>query len=427
MRDFSDIHFSILGLLAECGCVSRQTFNLMDYSYNYLTRSLKTLLDTSLVRLYGKGQNKYYTLTNAGRVYMEQHNPTRFCSDIIKLNRQLTKHPERSVLRGDVSAMFLLAGYAVHPDDKPTLPAFTPPLLQPQDYQHWKFLCQSVAKHTYPSGTDQRKYSRRLTAIGAYYDAATIKGLLLQNSDKDKEGLNYSRACGVVMTPDCLFRVFHSRDVAMKLKMTGEANFKSLLFSDKVYSGFVPDNRDAVLVFGRDFSAVRLIIEHNLYGHKSNLPYYVKHSNKKGAFETMKGTAGELLSPTNLGTPSYYLPLSTDGLELLPLFQYPHWTDILHQHINRRIFGIENQSKWAYELDGRAVYVLASLNLQQISMAFRTIKDNPERPVAIACLGWQLSLFGDLLLPYKNQDIIIKRLPPDFMDEVATNLYDYWR
>ena len=54
MLKFSDIHFSILTLLAECGFVSRATLDLMDYNYYYLTPSLRTLLGASHIRIHGK-------------------------------------------------------------------------------------------------------------------------------------------------------------------------------------------------------------------------------------------------------------------------------------------------------------------------------------------------------------------------------------
>ena len=427
MLQLSDIHFSILGLLAECGCVSRSALDLTDYSYNYLTRNLRALVDASLIRVYGKGQQKHYALTITGRRYMANHNPSRYPDVFMELNRQSTIHHDRAMLRGDAAAMLSLAGYAVHPDDKPPLPAITPPLPQPPDYQHWKSLCRNLTMHAYPAGEDRREYGRRLTAIGSYYDATVVKGLLPTDGDKDSEGVNYSRACGVLMTPGCLLRVFHSRDVAMKLKLTGETNFKKLLFSDEVYGGFMPDDREAVLVFGNDFSAARLIVEHHLYGHNIYLPKVVKRSGKKGGYEVMKGSGGELLGPANLGNPAYYLPLDKAGLELLPLFQFPRWADFLHRNINNRAFGVADQPKWSFEQDGRTFYVLASLNLPQIAHALRTIKNDLERPFAIACLDWQIPLFSDLLLPYQDRDILVKRMPPDFMDEVANDLYDYWR
>ena len=435
MTNFSDIHYSILGLLAECGCVSRTTLDLMDYTTNYMNRSLHALIDASLIRIYGKGQGKHYALTADGRNHLTAHNPIRFRKEFMALNRKLTEHHDRAMLCGDAAAMLSFAGYAVHPDDKPPLPAHTPTLPQPPDYQHWKSLCRNLTMHTYPAGEDDREYGKRLTAIGSYYDSVLLKNLLLADgNNKDSQGARYSRACGVLMTPDYLLRVFHSRDVAIKLKITGEKNFTKLLTTGLVYSGYLPTGLDGLLVFGNGFSAARLVIEHNLNGDRKDLPYYVRKKGKAGnkkkpEYELLKGTGegGELLRPGDIGNPIFYLPLNSGGLELLPLFQFPGWADVLHRGINRQAFGIADQPMWCFNLDGRMVYVLASLNLTDIDHTLRMIKTKPAQPFAIACLEWQLPLFSDLLMPFKEQDIVVKVMPRDFMEKMTANLYDIWR
>ena len=67
MEQISDIHYTIFGLLAGCGWVSQSLLGLLDYSYSYRTRALKTLLDKQLIRKSGKGRNKAYALAAKGR------------------------------------------------------------------------------------------------------------------------------------------------------------------------------------------------------------------------------------------------------------------------------------------------------------------------------------------------------------------------
>ena len=67
MKQFSDIHYTILGLLSTCGWVSLPLLELLDYGYTYRTRTLKTLLDEQLIRKSGKGRNKAYALAAKGR------------------------------------------------------------------------------------------------------------------------------------------------------------------------------------------------------------------------------------------------------------------------------------------------------------------------------------------------------------------------
>lgn len=55
IQHLSDIHYSILQLLAECGWVSQPLLELTGYSYTYRSRCLKTLLDSQYIRKRGQG------------------------------------------------------------------------------------------------------------------------------------------------------------------------------------------------------------------------------------------------------------------------------------------------------------------------------------------------------------------------------------
>lgn len=77
-------------------------------------------------------------------------------------------------------------------------------------------------------------------------------------------------------------------------------------------------------------------------------------------------------------------------------------------------------------MDGRKVYLLASLNLTWIDHVMRLIKNEPEQAFTIACLHWQTPLFIDLLQPFKTQDIVVKVMESSFMEEVKNKLYDIW-
>lgn len=222
MNHLSDVHLAILRLLAECGWVSPALLELTGYSYTYRTRALKLLLDQQLIRKQGEGRAKAYALATRGRNYLAALNACRFRAEVMGQLRQLTRNPDdRAALRGDAAAFFSLAGYAVHPDDKPAFPVYTPPLPKAPGREDWRRLCQNAGPVRYPDEPNA-VYPRRMTAINCYYDAAGIKELLYGRG-RDGAGVRYSRACGALMTPSFLFRVYHSRDVAMKFHITGGA------------------------------------------------------------------------------------------------------------------------------------------------------------------------------------------------------------
>ena len=66
----SDIHDTILRLLAECRWVSPALLELTGYSYTYRTRALKLLLQQQYIRKQGEGRAKAYAISTKGRNYL---------------------------------------------------------------------------------------------------------------------------------------------------------------------------------------------------------------------------------------------------------------------------------------------------------------------------------------------------------------------
>jgi len=395
---------------------------LAPYSYYHFTKKLKELLDSGHIRKTGKGHSKRYALTPSGRNILSETNEYRFTSELFELNMLLTRHSDRAMLRGDAAAALSLAGYCVHPDDKPTLPAYSPPLSLTPDDADWRFLFQNERHHTYSASRDKRLYTRRLTPINCYYDAVFLKGLA---GNKDNEGVNYSRICGVLMTPGYLLRVYHSRDVAMKFNKTGEANMRSLLLSDAVFSGYLPDEKRGVLVFGDDYTAAEKIIERHISGNRAKLPHTVK---RNGRYYNKQSAAGVLLGTANLGTPVFYLPMERRALELLRIMQYPAWQDTFCRFINGTCFDERNNDKWCYEHDGRQIYVLASLNLTQIGIAMKNIVKQPEQPVTLVYFDWQHAFFERLINRHGgHNDILIKRMTAQYDVSTRSTMDEFWR
>ena len=69
MEQISDIHYTIFGLLAGCGWVSQSLLGLLDYSYSYRTRALKTLLDEQLIRKAAREETKHMHLRQKGGIF----------------------------------------------------------------------------------------------------------------------------------------------------------------------------------------------------------------------------------------------------------------------------------------------------------------------------------------------------------------------
>ncbi|MCI9669885.1 MAG: hypothetical protein HFG19_09465, partial [Oscillospiraceae bacterium] len=269
---------------------------LTGYSYTYRTRALRLLLQQQYIRKQGEGRAKAYAISTKGRNYLAAFYASRFREEVMEQIKQLTRNPDdRAVLRGDAAAMLSLAGYAVHPDDKPAFPAYTPPLPVVPGREAWRGLYQNHSDICYPDESNEAVYTRCRTPMNCYYDACSVKELLYDRG-KDGAGVRYSRACGVLMTPSCLFRVYHSRDVAMKFHITGERRLQNLLLTGEVFCGYLPERNHAALLLGNDFTALLHILEHHLAGHSAKSLVYVKDRGRKG-YKTLQGGIGERVTP----------------------------------------------------------------------------------------------------------------------------------
>jgi len=257
---------------------------------------------------------------------------------------------------------------------------------------------------------NQATYTEHLTPVNCYYDSVQIKYLRQTATDK---GVNYSRACGVLFTPSCLFRVYHSRDVAMRFFKTGEENFSALLRS--TFTGYVPADNSGILVFGQDWLSAISILDNYLREKAIPPP-------KKGDIQ------GEILNPANLGNPLFYLPLRSEAMELLRLMRFPDWRKSLMYYASIAHAKLE-QIGWSYQYENRRVYITADLNLTNLAIVLRGMMKNPREPVSLLCLPWQQEFFWNLVQDYggdkANAQILL--LHDNFMENLINSLLEpYW-
>jgi hypothetical protein len=402
---------SVLRLLAECGRVSRRTFDLLPYSYRNTSVYIKKLVDDRNISLSGQKGAWSYTLLDGGRQTLSAFNPQRYTPDLYELNKLLIRHPDRSRLRGDVAAVMSLAGFGVHPDDKPGLPAFTPP---PPDFRTPSLRDMYLSKRPIEYGQiipNQAMYTEHLTPVNCYYDAVIVKDLRTASIEKN---VNYSRACGVLFTPSCLFRAYHSRDVAMRFHRTGEENFTALLRS--AFTGYIPADNSGVIVFGQDWTSANSTLDNYLRG-KTGSP------SKRGE------ATGDMLGTTNLGNPLFYLPLRSEALELLALMRFPDWRRSLMYWISIA-HTEQEQNNWNYQYGGRRVFIVADLNLTNLAIVLRGMMNNPRAPVTLICLPWQQDFIMGLAKEYggdkANAEVVL--LHECFMANlISKRLEPHWR
>jgi hypothetical protein len=217
----------------------------------------------------------------------------------------------------------------------------------------------------------------------------------------------------VLLTPSCLLRAYHSRDVAMRFHRTGEENFTALLRS--AFTGYIPTDNSGVLVFGQGWDSAISIFDVYLRGKqiappkKSNIP-------------------GEILGTTNLGNPLFYLPLREEALGLLRLMRFPDWRRSLMYWISVAHAKLE-QNNWSYPHEGRRFYIVADLNLTNLAIVLRGMMKNPREPVTLICLPWQQDFIMGLVKEYGGDKVNaeVALLHEGFMDGlIHKRLKKHW-
>ena len=363
------IQTQILSLLAVCGCVSRQIFLMMPFTYNKISTTLKSLVDLGAIRLSGRGANKHYALLDAGKNMLEMSNPSQYPRCLFANNNTLLRVPTRALANGDTAALLSLAGYFIHPKDKPLLPVHAN--LSDDDNGWFEFYQKA--------GTS--------SAANCYYTSTGIKRHFRANSDS---GFRYSRACGILFTPDCILRVYHSRSAALELRETGERKLYNLI--PRMFSGYLPKRREGLLVFGTGFAAAENILAGDFDAERIRMTAISKRT---------------IMNTQNLGKPMYYRPVRSESLALTRLMRYPGWEDSMFEHLAKQVYcsySLRNDAFYAAGDDGSLLFIGVELNLTKLARLIRYMREVSKRTIRLLCLDWQKDFYKKMLELYTDYD-----------------------
>ncbi|WRS28458.1 hypothetical protein U6B65_04820 [Oscillospiraceae bacterium MB08-C2-2] len=372
--------------------------HLLPYSYVKVNDRLRYMIDDGLIRCTGKGADKHYALLDAGREMLHASNSSRYPRCLFADNNTLLRAPVRAMATGDAAALLHLGEYTVHPTTKPALPAQTPIFEEEIERQLYQNMPHS-------SG------SIRASPVNCYYTSVEIKRYF---EGKNAAGLRYSRACGVLYTPDALLRVFHSRDVALEYKSTGENKLTSLL--PRLFPGYLPPCREALLVLGAGFTAARKILAEEFE------PERVRMARISGR---------TCLSTRNLGRPLYYLPVQPASLPLLRLLGYPGWLDSVSSFLAGQLYEeytLRQDALYADGDDGTALFIGVPFDLTAFAGLIRLLQNRPQ-PVKLLCLDWQTAFYRELMDMYTgdaSKQVQILSVTNDTVRDMDAQLSNYW-
>ena len=382
--------------------------NLLPYSYVKINDCLRLMLQNNLIRLTGHGAGKHYALLEKGKQELTAFNPQRYPRCLFADNNTLLRDHIRAMAIGDSAAMLVVSGYAVHPHDKPCLPAHTP---VPDDDSGGRQIYQNRLDYQYPGSGDDAYYPRRKTPVNCFYSSVEIKRYFKPKNDM---GLRYSRACGVLFTPDYLLRVFHSRDVALEYKATGENKLKDSL--QKIFTDKLPPYRQGLLVLGDGFKAAEKILETEFNPERAKM---------------LRVTRKTCIGPKNLGTPLFYFPVLPESLPMLRLLQFPGWEGSVSPFMARQLYKNyreRNDVYFAEGDDGTVIYIGLSLNLTSFARLMRDMRERA-RNISFICLNWQKEFYETMLKRYTGENAEYVRIitaTNDAVRFIESQLSDSW-
>ena len=388
------IQTRILELLATCGCVSRQVFLMLPFTYNKISTTLKSLLDSGAIRISGHGADKHYALLDAGKTMLECSDFSRYPRCLFADNNTLLRVPARAVANGDTAALLSLAGYFIHPSDKPALPVHA---TLPDDDNGWFELYQNGGISS---------------AANCYYTSTAVKRHFRAYSDK---GFQYSRACGILFTPEYILRVFNSRNVALEFRETGERKLCNLI--PRLFSGYVPKRKDALLVFGRGFAAAENILAGDFDAERIRMTKISKRT---------------LMNTQNLGRPMYYRPIRSESLPLTQLMRYPGWEDSMFEYLAKQVYfsySLRSDAFYASGEDGSLLFIGVELNLTKLARLIRYMRETASHAIKLLCLDWQKDFYEKMLELYTDcgtQNIHVLTMESGAVLRMNKQFADYW-
>lgn len=333
---------------------------------------------SGLISKDGKGDTRHYRILSAGKDVLYALDSLRYRPYCYEDNEHLARRSTRAMSRGDAAAVCHLAGYGVHADDKPPLPACTP---EPtgEDDSWWMGVCRN------------RDGARRLTPVNCYYTSLEIKRHF---GDKKANSLLYSRACGILLTPTRMLRVYHSRDVAMEVRLTGERNLHSV--TPRLFTGLQPPIRNALLVMGKKFFAAEKIIRNSVEPQRQ---------------QSMLVSGVCCLTADVLGQPLLYLPVIPQALPVFRLLQYPGYTNSIMK----------------YAQAGQNVWNGIDMDLTAFASILRRKQGNTKLLLSILCTDWQRGFYIGMLERYANAaNVSFQMLRDKDMERIGSLLANYW-
>ena len=403
-----------------------------------------------------------YVLLPKGRDFLAQLNPIRYggagagqATAPIVSNEVQTY---RQSLLSETRAMGELAGFSVHPHQKPDITElsflnFETPVraalsalsVDPEKYvgmenainnqQVFQYYEKGFSSKIYAERKDIKKYIFHETPIGCIYTAQEIKQLakleaeISGGSAEEIDKLMFSRFSGIFFSGNGPYILYNTEQTALRLRQSGEQSIRvytdswatsiykrSLsLIRDDGYGNQIEEElpartRGAILFGDNSFRAALRVVESSLISGAQ-----IFHQKSPNAIQ-------ETQFLNTVTVPDiFYLPVCKQAIDMFALMVFPHWqvyvkdlTLNFHEKLSARgempnlvrdLIG-EDENAGLLE-DGSYLITMISLHLDVLRQLLSEMPFSRER-YTIAFMDWQKPFYEEL----------IKNLPENIRDRI---------
>ena len=334
----------ILELIGECGVVRRQTLHLLPYHTVTINTTLRKMMESGLIVQSQTGYQKHYILTQYGKEFLCANSPSYRAHEFLPAKVQSDSW-QRLLLTADVAIILEQAGYVVREHKRPALNNL------------------NIAN---------------CTQGGFYYPATELKQFLGGNAPS----LQYSRICGALITSNCAYLTYHTRDVAMELRKNGEDNVAALVRS-KIC------RKIAYLIFGdREMLSFEKIIRNTMEPDSMENKLRGIGKDKKKSHQLT-----QLLNATTFGKTVHYFPIREEAVKIITIIgQHRGFESMKASMLERALLGRDYSflRENLYKTDGEYLFYAADMDLCQIGNTLKNLSCYLKNGiVTVICLEWQ--------------------------------------
>jgi hypothetical protein len=429
-----------------------------------------------------------YGLSEKGREYLRANNEKKYGQDALSMQMSgdyNSRRMYRLSLLSEIRAMSELAGFCVHPHQKPpatvlsghplkraagpAFSAFTTPKPLParkndidnrNSFQYYETKTKR-SRYGYKH-YDAKPYVCRTTPIGCVYllpelialadaEAEEVEGLDTKGNETDR--MRYSRLAGLLFTGNGSYRLYCTERTAPRLRPNGERNMKTYLdaWTAHVYGDSLtelitnPDNPDGdpeeTPISGMPEVAGSILFGD--YTHAAAISV-LEHTFSEFSRKAKGRERGFLNYNLRTIKDTYYMPVIREALPLYSTFIFPHWPTVT------KAVGIEYLGTLAerseapapflvkqyfgdYQADGlmsdgSLLLSLAALHLDAIEQMISALRKEQDR-FTVAAMEWQKPFYDAILeiLPAEDaKRVSVFYMPQSYLETWVKSIHEIY-